>query len=274
MATTMQEMAAQPGTKSTPHRRRFRLVDVTILVAATGLGCALVRGLSAVTDGECSWGTLYETVGELPRDLRSMGWIWPAIDLCYLLMALALPFLAMLTLALIPIRLLGPRPRWRHLARQPGIMAAFASALAIASIDLPCIAVLLHSIEENARPKFDSDIYIIVLSISIGLAVMVSWMTLFVGRGWRAERSWVDRLGRGAGVVWIGSCFLSVALLVLAKASGDRPLPPYTPTAGLAVGPYPFGRTILCPPGRRTARIVERGQPPATGPLRETSKRA
>jgi hypothetical protein len=35
------------------------------------------------------------------------------------------------------------------------------------------------------------------------MAVLTSWMTLIVGRRWRAEPTWVDRLGRAVGVFWI-----------------------------------------------------------------------
>ena len=37
----------------------------------------------------------------------------------------------------------------------------------------------------------------------IGSAVAVSWLILWLGGGWRAEPSWIDRLGRLLGVFWI-----------------------------------------------------------------------
>jgi hypothetical protein len=229
MATAMEKAAAQAGARPTPLPRQFRLVDMMILVAAAALGCGIVQGFSALTDGEYSWRNFFEAARELPRYFGSEGWIWPTSDLIWMVGALASPFIAMLTLALIPIRLLGPRPRWRRLARQPGMMAAFASALAIALIDLPFLGIRLLTLEENVWPKFDVEEYAFITIMSISLAILVSWMTLFVGRRWCAERSWVDRLGRAVGVGWISMGLLSVALVVLTLLSGDRPLPPYTP---------------------------------------------
>ena len=36
-----------------------------------------------------------------------------------------------------------------------------------------------------------------------GLAVLASWVTLVAGRRWRPEPSWVDRLGRALGLLWV-----------------------------------------------------------------------
>jgi hypothetical protein len=56
----------------------------------------------------------------------------------------------------------------------------------------------------------------------IGLAVSVSWMTMLVGRRWRAEPSWVDRLGRSLGVFWImgGLAVTVLGLLMLVSSLG------------------------------------------------------
>lgn len=40
-----------------------------------------------------------------------------------------------------------------------------------------------------------------------GLAVMVSWMTLLIGRQCRSETTWLDRPGRAVGVCWIMAAF-------------------------------------------------------------------
>jgi hypothetical protein len=54
------------------------------------------------------------------------------IALGLLIAWLTMLIVAMRTLALVPIRLLGPRPRLRRLARQPGMIATFAAGTAIA----------------------------------------------------------------------------------------------------------------------------------------------
>jgi hypothetical protein len=35
-------------------------------------------------------------------------------------------------------------------------------------------------------------------------AIMMSWIVLLVSGGWESEHSWIDRLGRGIGLLWIG----------------------------------------------------------------------
>ena len=52
-------------------RRRFRLLDAMILMAATALGCGLEQLISHATDGDVSWQTLYE---EGPAHLYRGGW--------------------------------------------------------------------------------------------------------------------------------------------------------------------------------------------------------
>jgi len=103
---------------------------------------------------------------------------------------------------LIPIRLLGPRPRFRRLARQPGIIAALAAALALTLAGIPF--GLLFWLDESPYEIF----LLLAVATYPGLAVLVAWMTLLVGRRWRAEPSWVDRLGRTLGVFWILAAFL------------------------------------------------------------------
>jgi hypothetical protein len=38
---------------------------------------------------------------------------------------------------------------------------------------------------------------------SMAHAVALSWILLALGRQWRAEPSWIDRMGRAFGAVWI-----------------------------------------------------------------------
>jgi hypothetical protein len=41
-----------------------------------------------------------------------------------------------------------------------------------------------------------------------GFAVIGSWATLFLGGHWRAEPTWIDRVGRLLGAYWISAIFL------------------------------------------------------------------
>jgi hypothetical protein len=51
--------------------------------------------------------------------------------------------------------------------------------------------------------------------IIIGLAVLTSWTTLLVGCRWRAERSWIDRIGRMLGVYWIATGLAMLEIIQL-----------------------------------------------------------
>ena len=199
-------------------RRRFRLLDAMILVAATALGFAITQWIGHATDGEVSWGALREEFRECVDQYTGkvcLGVTQEAAILGLMTAWLIMPLAAMWTLALIPIRLLGPRPRLRRLARQPGIVATCAAGVTIVFLGLcVMVAALL------AEPAV-----IDLLSVStsgawfcapmfVGWSVLISWTSLLVGRRWRAEATWVDRMGRAAGLCWIVTGFVVASLFV------------------------------------------------------------
>jgi hypothetical protein len=61
----------------------------------------------------------------------------------------------------------------------------------------------------------------------VGLSVVVSWMTLLVGRQWRAERSWIDRLGRAIGIWWVIAGLLVASQLIIPPKVA-APVPHYS----------------------------------------------
>jgi hypothetical protein len=175
-------------------RRRFRLLDAMILIAATGVACGLMLGIERVTQGQVSWSTVSELASGAQGQLEAWKLV---VTTVFLVVLLAMPFAAMWTLAIIPLRFTGPRPRFRRLARQPGINAAFSA----------CVALVLAGVEAGVTLWLDGNefTYFFLLAIPTypALAVLIAWMTLLVGGRWRAEPSWVDRLGRALGVYWI-----------------------------------------------------------------------
>jgi hypothetical protein len=192
MASTMESVADRSRTHGPTARRRFGLLDAMILVAATAAGLAAAQWLDTETEGAAFRWPLLEAVHE-GDVLQASASLW----------FLAEPVVAGWTLALIPIRLLGPRPRWRHLARQPGFQANCAAALALGAAGVPIALVRLAFQWGRARGPLVTPDLLLLVSVTVGLAILASWMTLLVGRRWRAEPSWVDRLGRALGVVWI-----------------------------------------------------------------------
>ena len=188
--------------------RPFRLLDAMILVAALALGCGALQAI-------------FRAVGESPyrwcQDLVWLDWfdLWESSQGILGLTLVTTPLLAMLTLALIPIRFLGPRPRFRRVRRQPGFLASLAVALAFMLAGLPGVIMWLASGRSciDVSDWFASGMMGWTATEYGGLAVLAAWLTLFLGRRWRAEASWVDRLGRAMGLFWI------VAFLVVAPTS-------------------------------------------------------
>jgi hypothetical protein len=177
------------GRVSVP-RRRFTLLDTMILVAATAAGYAVVQWSSPLIVGE--------PILDVLREMSSLGEIGTTVALLSLI---AMPVIASWSLALIPLRLIGPRPRWRRLARQPGLVAALAVATTVGFLAMVW-TVAAFVVGLGILSGF-VELVIPMLPISLGLAVLVSWLTLIAGRRWRPEPSWVDRLGRALGISWI-----------------------------------------------------------------------
>ena len=183
-------------------RRPFRVLDAMILVAATAICCGIIQWIDQATGGDISWSGLRDAIQEL--SLSSSGemrgkFVPKACLLVLWLLFATMPLIVMWTLALIPIRLLAPRPRFHRLACQPGMMAAYASGVACAFSAVPfAVSVSAHAWEHVASSDFDR-LVLVSFPMFMGLAISVSWMALLLGGRWHAERSWVDRLGRAIG---------------------------------------------------------------------------
>jgi hypothetical protein len=80
-------------------------------------------------------------------------------------------------------------------------MACLAAALAFGFAAALFVGVPITRGSPDWLENFE--LLLIVGSTLIGMAVLTSWMTLIVGRRWRAEPTSVDRLGRAVGVFWI-----------------------------------------------------------------------
>ena len=183
-------------------KRKFRLLDAMILVAATAAGCAMMQGISRVTDGEISWSTIsesWEDYRETPNLAELMDLIEPGI----VALTLTMPLLIVWTLALIPSGFISPRPRFRRLMRQPGMIVPFAVLLMLGLLGLPMvIAISMNGAAILLEAGLYEGLPVYLLPIG-GMLVAASWMTLILGRRWRAEPNWIDRLGRALGTYWI-----------------------------------------------------------------------
>jgi len=174
--------------------RKLTLLDVMILVGATAIGLAAIRG--AVP------GVLHT----LPTSPRVRFLVpRPALDVSLIILA-AWPLPAMWTLALLAMRLRSPRPAWRRLARQPGVMACCAVGMA-SLFNALLIAAL------SLKVRFIGDL-LPITAFLVGLAVVVSWATLRLGGRWRSEPCPFDRAGRVIGTYWIAMVPLCLAVFL------------------------------------------------------------
>jgi hypothetical protein len=196
--------------------RRFGLGDLMVLIAAIGAAMVALRNL---------WHGLTVEPGARYWSVTPARLIVAAT-----LAACATP----LTLACLAFRVRKPRPTWRRVAIQPGTAALVACAVTFA------VQMLDVAVSFSAPPKSwfgarvyapirfsDSNYVVLVRSFSgngvighiepmacfgvlvasfalpCGPAVAAVWLVLALSGRWRPERSWIDRLGRTLGAIWI-----------------------------------------------------------------------
>ncbi len=187
-------------------RRNLTVMDGIVLVAATAAGLTITRHY-------------YDVIGELPgielhRGMSLMQvWYWAYHRGCMLQVSSII-----LSLTLLALRLRQPRPRFRRLMRQPGTVACWAILLVVLLRLLGMVEGALLARAVGLRWHqivFDVDeidrAYSLPLVFTgaadlapqMCLAVAVSWALLLVGGQWRAEPSWIDRMGRVLGTYYI-----------------------------------------------------------------------
>jgi hypothetical protein len=165
-----------------------------VLIAALGLG--LMVGRSYVRSASAFSYVVHDPLS--PRAASPWAWAYACVP----------PLLAV-SLVLWPLRLIPPRPRFLRIVRLPGLVPALVAWLAL-------VVALAKSLLERPvlqRVHFPKLGYLsLIESMSLrivaakdlmGPAIAVSWLILWLGGGWRPERSWIDRAGRLLGVVWI-----------------------------------------------------------------------
>lgn len=184
--------------------RTFTILDSMILVAALACAFALHRAANNVIASEPKW------VGPIPPQPRIL------VDL-RLVLEWGYPILVALTLSVLIIRLRRPRPRWRRLLWQPGMVACCASAVPIilSLVGLGRLMWVLDVPEPSfAMPptRYSRIIEVQVpplgeifgaMERNIGLWVFGAWLILILARRWCPERSAIDWLGRIAGTGWL-----------------------------------------------------------------------
>lgn len=181
----------------THSERRFRVTDCLLLIAATAVGLGMSR---AILSPEMTLPRVWESAS------KGLQGGWSLLFLAQLtaeLMTVSLiPSLGAWTLGCLVLRLMRPRPPWRRCSRQPGGMACLIAMAAVAvSTALSVTARGLSS------ERYDDEAWlgwqIMIGSIAVGVAIFWCWATLLLSGRWRSEPSWVDRLGRLLGGLWL-----------------------------------------------------------------------
>jgi hypothetical protein len=182
--------------KRPTHDRPFRLVDLMTLVAATAVAFAIFRYSMPSNIGLNTFGTALEQ------------------QLFYWTHRLT-PFPATWSLAVVAIAALDMRHGLRRGARRhAGVVACYAAtgAVAIATL-IFCLFYTAHILEDQQLirkifshptqnhpiPPFGS----MTLEEIGGAAVLGAWSALAATGQWRTDRTWIDRLGRLLGLIWI-----------------------------------------------------------------------
>jgi hypothetical protein len=195
----------EPGTTAMgTASRQFTLADAMTLVAAVALSLWIGRGRHIERVAAVLW----------DEGRRGLGRSTALYGLA--LIRELQPAVAVLTLFVLGLRLRHPRPALRRLACQPGFLAVCAAALVI----------VLRGLILAAGARFDpatgpppTDLYLHELLDSheadLGYGVAAAWLALALGRRWRPERSWIDRLGFAIGLFWIGRILIVFLIALL-----------------------------------------------------------
>jgi hypothetical protein len=175
--------------------RPFRIFDLMILVGMTAIAFAIFRYSQPSIIALNTFGTAFEQ------------WL-------FLWMHRGAPFVASWSLAVVAIAWWDKRKGNRRGTRTAGVVACWAATGAIAfATAIFCLLYAAHVLEDHkliARifshptqshpaPPFGS----MTLEEIGGAAVLGAWSALSASQRWRAERSWIDRLGRLLGMIWI-----------------------------------------------------------------------
>ncbi len=193
--------------------RPFSLFDAMVLVAAMAFGLGGLRVANSNL-GELAEAFRESVTAIVHPEEGWSAWAWALYQIYGIAASFSIPFACALTLAVLLLRFRRPRPGIRRLSRQPGLAACFAAAVPLipslvglvgtAIVGGPTPTVFPHGTEWD---RWIGYAFILVPAYT-GAAVLGAWSLLLISRRWRAEPSWIDRLGRALGLYWIALILL------------------------------------------------------------------
>jgi hypothetical protein len=180
-----------------PPRRRLTLKDTMLLVAATAVGVAWARA---------GWDWMY--VSRTEKNL-AIPPRWEPYDRAVRTVPALIPCVATCTVALLALRLSRPRQRMHRVVLQPGTAACIVAALGliVGAVDFGSSTFWWWALKAERMPisrvAFHSMEYLFQATSRIAVALAAVWLILAASRRFRPEPSWIDRLGRVLGALWI-----------------------------------------------------------------------
>jgi len=188
--------------------RRFTLLDAMILVGGAAVAMLGIRQLFSEDSDEIDSLSFGSELFPWPY------WLTVGFRVAGLVLMVA-------SIALLVLRLIGPRPPIRRVMRQPGTVACFfAVACSLLSYvvrnvaewsirifsDTPHITVLGIPTLMSENPSAAAVLWeylLPVLPSTTPCLVATAWLALWLGRNGRPEPGWIDRCGRVVGWSWI-----------------------------------------------------------------------
>jgi hypothetical protein len=140
---------------------------------------------------------------------------------------LVMPHVAATTVAVVAMQTTKPRPSFRRLERHPGAVACLVASAALLLIALWFATTMITgralafsqivtrlpdggvTASGGILKLRDTGRWLIVYGDRVGFTVAGAWLYLSLAGLWRSEATWIDRLGRAMGWLWI---ILAVAL--------------------------------------------------------------
>jgi hypothetical protein len=188
------------NTARRPPARRFTLIDIAVLIAATAAVLPVWR--EYLREGRMyPYGLLYLGGPGRPGWVRLVDRAWPWI-------VRALPFLVAAAPTLLSLRFLGPRPK--RAFRRPGTVAC----VAVTAVSTLALAQHVACLPRNMQIRNPVTFCLTGLE-GIGRAVAVAWLVVALAVGWRPCPDWIDRAGR-----LLGALLIAIAALAFARPFG------------------------------------------------------
>jgi hypothetical protein len=188
-----------------PEYRRFTLLDAMMLIAGLAIvlamGAHLFRFLAEYIVQFCrvALANLF-----VIREDRLRFWRLirePLVQIASYGFQCAETLLFAMTPMFMLLRLRRPRPPWRVLLIQPGMVASLAIVFG-----LFWVTGLIHILLPDRIDAFRG------AGIAVGVSVGMAWFILALIGRWKPEPGWVDRMGRLLGAMAIGTALLGFVM--------------------------------------------------------------